>query len=95
MRTFLVVVAIAGPLFGIALIFAPTFMDQTFGGATRPSEMVTDGMLGAGMLGTSIVVWLAPNMTGASVRPIITGNLVGGAVGLVVSLLGTLNGAMQ
>ncbi len=95
LRTFFIAVAVFGVLFGLALIFAPRFMDQTFGGATSPSEMVTDGMLGAQMLGLAVVVWLAKDLGATTVRPIITGNLLGGAVGFVVSLIGTLNGAMQ
>ncbi len=95
MRTFFILVAIAGLIFGLALIFAPKFMDQTFGGATSPSEMATDGMLGAEFLGTAVILWLARDMRGAGLRPIIAGFLVAGAVGLVVSLVGTLNGALQ
>ena len=45
------------------------------------------------MLG--LITWLAKDMTGTGVRPIITGSLIGNAVGTIVALMGTTSGVMN
>ena len=95
LRTFFMIVAILGLLFAIGLILAPAFMDTTYGTGPTAGEMLTDRLYGSGLLTLAAITWLAKDMTGASVRPIITGSLIGGVVGFLVSLMGMLGGVMN
>ena len=95
LKTFLMIVSVVAVVFAIGLILAPGFMDATYGTGPSAGEMMTDQMLGSALLGMGVVTWLARNLTGASVRPIITGNLIGNAAGFVVSLMAMLGGVMN
>jgi uncharacterized membrane protein len=95
LKTFLMIVAVVAVLFAIGLILAPGFMDATYGTGATPGEMLTDRMFGSALLALGVIAWLARDLTGASVRPIITGSLIGEAVGFVVALMGTLSGVMN
>ncbi len=94
LRTFFMIVSIVGLIFSLGLLLAPQFMNTTYSGATSASEELTNRLLGAALLGLSVIVWMSKDLTGASVRPIITGSLIAEVVGLVVALIGTLGGVM-
>jgi hypothetical protein len=95
MRTFFMIASVLGFLFAIGLILAPAFMDSAYGTGPSAGEMLTDRLYGSGILALSVITWLAKDLTGASVRPIITGSLIGGLVGFVVSLMGMLGDVMN
>ena len=94
-RTFFMIVSIVGAVFALALILAPAFMDTTYGTGPSAAEMLTDRLYGSALLGISVVTWMARDMPVPAVRPVIMGNLVGGAVGFVVSLWGMLEHVMN
>jgi len=96
LRSFLIIVAVIALLYAIGLLLAPEFMDSTYGmGASSPGEILMDRFFGTALLTLGLIAWLAKDLTGASVRPIITGSLIGDAVGVVVSLMGVLGGVMN
>ncbi len=95
LRTFLMVVAVIGLIYALGLLLAPEFIDATYGAGTSASEILTDRFFGTELLTLGLITWMAKDLTGASVRPIITGSLIGSAVGFVVSLMGTLTGVMN
>ena len=95
LRTFLTIVAVIALLYAIGLLLMPTFMATTYGMGTSASEILLARFFGVQMLMVGLITWLAKDLTDASVRPIITGSLIGDFVGAVVALMGTLNGVMN
>jgi hypothetical protein len=73
----------------------PAFINTTYGLGTSASEILLARFFGVELFVLGLITWLAKDMTGASVRPIITGSLVGNAVGTLVALMGTLGGVMN
>ena len=95
LRTFLMIVAVIALVYSVGLLLMPVFMETSYGTETSASVVLSDRFFGATLLSLSVITWLARDLTGASVRPIITGSLIGNAVGFVVSLMGTLGGVMN
>jgi hypothetical protein len=95
LRTFLTIVAVVALLYGLGLLLLPSFMATTYGFGTSPSEIQLARFFGVAMLTLGLINWLAKDLTGASVKPIILGSLIGDAVGVVVALMGTLSGVMS
>jgi hypothetical protein len=95
LRTFLVIAAVVALAFALGLILMPAFMATTYGMGTSASEILLARFFGTELLVLGVINWLAKDFTGANVRPIITGSLIGNAVGAVIALMGTLNGVMN
>ena len=95
LRTFLTIAAVVALVYALGLILMPAFMNSTYGLGTSASEILLSRFFGVELLVLGLVTWLAKDLTGASVRPIITGNLIGNAVGTIVALMGTLGGVMN
>ena len=95
LRTFLTTVAVIALLYALGLILLPAFMATTYGMGTSASEILLARFFGVEMLVVGVINWLAKDLTGASVRPVITGNLIGDIVGTIVALMGTLSGVMN
>jgi hypothetical protein len=95
LRTFLIIAAVLALVYGVGLVFMPATLLSMYGFGTGAGEKLLSQFFGTELLVLGVIVWLAKDLTGASVRPIITGNLVGNAVGVIVSLMGALNGAMN
>ena len=95
LRTFFMIVAVIGLLYSVGLLLMPEFMETSYGTGTSAGEVLSDRFFGGTLLSLSVITWLARDLTGASVRPIITGSLIGNAVGFVVALMGTLGGVMN
>ena len=95
LRTFLIIAAVLALVYALGLILMPAFMNTTYGLGTSASEMLLARFFGVELLVLGLITWLAKDLTGASVRPIITGTMVGNAVGAIIALIGTLNGVMN
>jgi len=95
LRTFLTIVAVIALLYALGLILMPAFMATTYGLGTSASEILLGRFFGVEMLVVGLITWLAKDLTGASVRPIITGSLIGDIVGAFIALMATLNGVMN
>ncbi len=95
LRTFLTIVAVVALLYGLGLLLLPSFMATTYGFGTSPSEILLARFFGVAMLTLGLINWLAKDLTGASIKPIILGSLIGDAVGAIVALMGTLSGVMS
>ena len=95
LRTFLTIVAVIALLYALGLILMPAFMATTYGFGTSASEILLGRFFGVEMLVVGLITWLAKDLTGASVRPIIIGSLIGDIVGAFVALMGTLTGVMN
>jgi hypothetical protein len=95
LRTFLTIAAVVALVYALGLILMPAFMASTYGLGTSASEILLSRFFGVELLVLGLITWLAKDLTGASVRPIITGNLIGNAVGTIIALMGTLGGVMN
>ena len=95
LRTFLTIAAVVALVYALGLILMPAFMNSTYGLGTSASEILLSRFFGVELLVLGLIIWLAKDLTGASVRPIITGNLIGNAVGTIIALMGTLGGVMN
>ena len=95
LRTFLTIAALVALVYALGLILMPAFMNSTYGLGTSASEILLSRFFGVELLVLGLIIWLAKDLTGASVRPIITGNLIGNAVGTIIALMGTLGGVMN
>ena len=95
LSTFLMIAAVVALVYALGLILMPAFMASTYGLGTGASEILLSRFFGVELLVLGLIVWLAKDLTGDSVRPIITGNLIGNAVGTIIALMGTLSGVMN
>ena len=95
LRTFLMIASILALAYAAGLILMPAFMNSTYGFGGSASEILLSRFFGVELLVLGLITWLAKDMTGAGVRPIITGSLIGNAVGTIIALMGTLSGVMN
>ena len=94
-RTFLTIAALLALGYAAGLILIPAFMNSTYGLGGSDSEILLARFFGVELLVLGLVTWLAKDLTGAMLAPLITGNLIGDAVGTVIALMGTLSGVMN
>jgi hypothetical protein len=94
-RTVLTAAAVVALLFALGLILLPDFMGTLYGLGTSPVQALIARYFGTGLLAVGLINWFARDMDYAALRPILLGNLVSDAVGLLVSLMGTLGGVMN
>ncbi len=94
-RTFLTIAALLALGYAAGLILIPAIMNSTYGFAGSDSEILLSRFFGVELLVLGVVTWLAKDLTGVIVGPLITGNLIGNAVGVIVALMGTLSGVMN
>ena len=95
LRTFLTIAAVIALLYALGLILMPAFMATTYGLGTSASEILLGRFFGVEMLVVGLITWLAKDLTGTSVRPIIIGSLIGDIVGAFIALMATLKGVMN
>ena len=95
LRTFLISASILALVYAAGLILMPAFMNSTYGFGGSGSEILLSRFFGVELLVLGLITWLAKDMTGSSVRPIIIGSLIGNAVGSIVALMGTMSGVMN
>lgn len=94
-RTFLIIAAVLALGYGLGLVLMPGFMNSTYGFGTSASEILLARFFGIELLALGVAAWLSKDLTGASVRPIITGSLVADVLGAIFALMGTLSGVMN
>jgi hypothetical protein len=89
------IAAVVALLYALGLLLMPAFMATTYGMGTSASEILLARFFGTELLVLGLIYWLAKDFTGASVRPLTAASVIGNAVGFVVSVMGTLGGAMN
>ena len=95
LRTLIIISAVIALLYGLGLVFIPLTLLSMYGFSTGASEKLLSQFFGSELLVLGVLAWLSKDSTGASVRPLVTGNVVGNTVGTIVSLMGVLNGIMN
>lgn len=94
-RLVLTVAAVLGLLFGLAFLFIPTITLPLYGMGTSAAEVLLTRFFGSALLTIGLVNWLVKDIDYATLRPILLANLVGDAVGAIISLMGTLGSVMS
>ena len=84
------VVALA---FGVAFLLVPATVASIYGVAATPATDLLGRFFGVELVAVGLLCWLARNVTDTvSQRAIILAFMIADALGLVVSLMGTLSG---
>jgi len=96
LAVFLAIAAAVAIIYGIAFILVPDFVLVTYGVTANAALDLMARYFGLTLLGLGVVTWLVRETTdGKALRGLLTGLSVQGAIGLIVSIWGTLNGTMN
>lgn len=92
----LVLNAVVALVFGVAFLLVPASVASIYGIAATPATDLVARFFGVELVAVGLLSWLARNVTDTtSQRAIILAFLIADAIGLVVSLMGTLSGVMN
>ena len=96
LKILLVINAIVTVVFGVAFIFAPSYVYSQYGIESNLNLNYMGQIFGAALLAIAILSWLVKN-TNDSVarRAIVVAFFVGDTVGFIVSLIAQIRGAMN
>lgn len=95
LRTMFMIGAVVSLIYGVGLLLVPAMMNTTYGLGTSAGEKLQAQFFGVALLTLGIIDWLARDFTGANARPLLWAGVIGNAVGVVVTLMGTLAGTMS
>jgi hypothetical protein len=92
-RTYLIINAILGILYGLAFVLTPANSLAIYGVAPQPNAILNFQFFGSALLSIGLVLWFAKEFRDwEAVRKILIAVLVGDVVGLVINLRGTFLG---
>lgn len=95
-KTLFVINAFVAFLFGAAFLFVPTLVMKQFGIDNYESTKMVAEFFGTAMIALALVLWFAKDVTDDGVlRGMGVALLLGDLAGLVVSILGTVGGALR
>lgn len=80
---------------GLALLFVPTTGLTQFSMDARVTEIFLTRVFGAALASLGLVLWFAKDADGAVQRNLAMASLIGSVLGLVVTLIGTVNGIIR
>ena len=96
LSTLLVFNTVVALAFGVAFLLIPATAASIYGVAATPATDLLGRFFGVELVGIGLLCWLARNVSdNASQRAIIFAMLIADAIGIVVSLMGTLSGVMS
>jgi hypothetical protein len=95
LRTFFMIAAVVALIYAAALLLVPAFMNSMYGIGTSSSEKLLARFFGVDLLVVGLVLWMGRDLNNVSTRSIVTANLIGNTIGIVVALVGTLTGVMN
>lgn len=96
LSNFLVLNAIVALVFAAGLLLIPGTMATFYGMTPSPSTELLARFFGTELLAVGLVCWLARNLSDKGTQgALILGFLIADAVGLVVSLMGTMAGTFN
>jgi hypothetical protein len=92
-KMFFTILAVLSFLFGIGFVLAPDQVLANYGIEHSPALALLGRLFGGALLALGVILWLARDFREeAAVRAVLVSTLVGGAVNLVVAIVGTLAG---
>ena len=93
---FLAIAAAIAIIYGIAFILVPDFVVTTYGIPANAALDLMARYFGLTLLGMGLITWLVRETTDAkALRGLLSGLSVQGAIGLIVSIWGTVSGVMN
>ncbi len=96
LNTLLVINAVVALVYAISLLVIPATLQGVYGIDSNASAQLMARFFGVGLVAVGLLSWLVRNSTDSSTqRAVILALLISYAVGVIVSLLGTLSGVMN
>ncbi len=96
LNTLLVINAVVALVYALGSLLVPATLLTLYGITSGPGEQLMAQFFGVALVAVGLLTWFARNVADASAqRAIILALLISDAVGIVVSLLGTLSGVMS
>ena len=95
-RTLLIINTIVAFVYGIVLVLTPSTMLSLHGTPQDPSGKLLGQYLGTAFIAIGLVTWFARDIADSQTRRAIRlALIVSNALGIIVSVLGTVNGVMD
>ena len=95
LRVFLIINALLAIVHGIGFILMPSELLGLYQVSRGASEQLMGQFFGATLLSVGVLAWLGKDLTDSkALAAIVLSNLIGVAVGAVVSIRGVLSGVM-
>ncbi len=96
LSTLMVINAVVGLAYALGLLLMPATLLSLHGMTSGSSEKLMAQFFGVALVAIGLLTWFARNVTDADTRrAIILALLVSNAIGVIVSVLGTLPGVMN
>jgi hypothetical protein len=96
MKVFLAIAAAIGMLYGVAFLLIPEFVLGNYGITTNDATVLMGRLFGLTLLGFAVSTWFVRETTdGKALRGLLMGLVIQAAIGVVVSLNGTISATMN
>jgi len=95
-KVFLAIGAAIAILYGIAFVLVPAFVLATYGMTTEASTVLSARYFGLTLLGLGLIAWLVRETADrTALRGLLSGLAIQSAIGVLVSIWGTVAGTMN
>ncbi len=96
LRNLLVINAIVALVYGISFVLVPATVLSLYGMTQGTSEALAGQFFGVALIAIGLLTWFARSVTDSDAqRAIILALLISDVIGVIVSVLGTVNGVMN
>ena len=96
LNNLLIINAIVALIYGIGFVLVPTTVLSLYGMTQGTSEALAGQFFGVALIAIGLLTWFARNVTDSdSQRAIILSLLISDVIGVIVAVLGTVNGVMN
>jgi hypothetical protein len=93
---FLAIAAAIAVIYGVAFIVAPDFVLITYGMVPNAASNLMARYFGVTLIGIGLITWLVRETSdGKALRGLLSGLAIQAAIGLLVSIWGTVSGTMN
>jgi hypothetical protein len=95
-RTLLIINTIVVFVYGVILVLTPSTMMSLHGVPQEPGGKLMGQFFGTALIAIGLVTWFARNVADSDAQRAITlAMIISNALGVIVSVLGTVNGVMN